>query len=152
MGAHPHPGPRDPRRSGGFRQDPMQILYLVADRAFTKITQLLSDGSLVERSVDIFVAYRNIPARRRRPNPPGISLADLPSSHTLPLYHNATIDKIQGCKLLPTTPRCSNAMRFTIASCFPLVLVVWKTAIASSSVLISQNVSTVLVSYGGARK
>jgi len=79
------------------------MLPVEADRAVTKISffaQLLSDGFLAERHIDMFVAYLNILTRTMRPNAPGILVADLPLSQTLSLHHNATTDKIQRCTLL----------------------------------------------------
>lgn len=79
------------------------MLPVEADRAVTKIsffTQFLSDGFLAERHIDTFVTYLNILAHTRRPNTPGILVADLPLSRTLSLHHNATADKIQRCTLL----------------------------------------------------
>lgn len=82
---------------------PISILAAEADRAVTKITffaQLLSDGFLAERHIDAFVAYLNVQVHRRRPNAPGVFVADLPLSVILSNYFNATAEKIRGCKLL----------------------------------------------------
>lgn len=85
------------------RNIPIWILPTEADRAVTKITffaRLLSDGFLAERHIDAFVAYLNVQAHRRRPNSPGVFVADLPLSVVLSSYFNATKVKIRSCKLL----------------------------------------------------
>lgn len=78
------------------------MLPVEADRVVTKVSffaQLLSDGFLVERHIDMFVSYLNILARRR-PNPPKVLAVDLPLSHALLAHHNATTDKVKRCTLL----------------------------------------------------
>lgn len=85
------------------RNMPIWVLAAEADRAVTKIVffaQLLSDGFLAERHIDVFVGYLNIEVRRRRPNAPGVFVADLPLSVVLSNYFDATAERIWGCKLL----------------------------------------------------
>jgi hypothetical protein len=79
------------------------ILPAEADRAVTKISffvQLLSDGFLAERHLDVFIAYLNIQVRRSRLSAPGVLVVDLPLSYALSLHYNATAGKILGCTLL----------------------------------------------------
>ena len=85
------------------RKTSIWVLATETERAVTKISffaRLLSDGLLAERHIDAFVAYLNIQLRKRRPDAPGILLADLSLSVTLSNYFNVPAHKIQESKLL----------------------------------------------------